>query len=165
MGTRAGFSFIYLLVALSPAARAQDWPALIRPLAGAGKLDEAMRTVEQWMAAEPGDFEALTWHARITGWQGRAREAEQEFRLLLKDEPGNPEILFGLANSLNARGRHQTALETLNRACPGVGGDPDCRLARARTLALAGRMDEARKAYRELASVDTVRAQSERELS
>jgi hypothetical protein len=145
-------------------AFAQNWPERIRPLAAAGKLDEALKTVEQWMAAEPSDFEALTWHARITGWRGRAHEAEQEFRILLKDEPDNPELLFGLAAALNARGQHDKALAALDRACPGPSGDPDCRLARARTLALAGKAEEARQTYAALAGVDAVAAQSKREL-
>jgi tetratricopeptide (TPR) repeat protein len=153
-----------IALAAPPGARSEDWPDRIRALAAAGKLADAMQVVEQWKAAEPGDFEARTWHARVEAWQGHMREAEQEFRLLLEDEPGEPDLLVGLAGVLNAQKQYAKALEALERACPQPAARPECGLARARTLALLGRGAAAREIYRALSQIDAVSAQSKREL-
>src|SRR5207244_3436930 len=85
-----------LMILSAPVARADEWPDRIRALAGSGKLADALKATEEWMAGHPGDFEAATWHARVLGWQGRNREAEFEFRLLLKEEPDSIDVLAGL---------------------------------------------------------------------
>jgi tetratricopeptide (TPR) repeat protein len=115
-----------IALAAPPGARSEDWPDRIRALAAAGKLADAMQVVEQWKAAEPGDFEARTWHARVEAWQGHTREAEQEFRLLLEDEPGEPDLLIGLAGVLNAQKQYAKALQAgvgKLKACPTIAGN------------------------------------------
>jgi hypothetical protein len=155
----------YLALSLmAVVARAEDWPDRIRASAAAGKLADAMAVVDRWIAAQPGDFEARTWHARVEAWQGRTVEAEQEFRQLLKEEPGEPELLMGLAAVLNAEAQHGEALEALKRACPQPVARPECGLARAHTLALLGRGAEAREIYLALSQVEAVSAESRRGL-
>src|SRR5207245_11299580 len=114
-----------LMILSAPVARADEWPDRIRALAGSGKLADALKVTEEWMAGHPGDFEAATWHARVLGWQGRNREAEFEFRLLLKEEPDSIDVLAGLAAVLNMLGEHGQALEALDRACPEPAGMPE----------------------------------------
>lgn len=118
-----------------------------------------MQVVGQWKAAEPGDFEARTWHARVEVWQGHTREAVQEFRLLLEDQSGEPDLLMGPAGVLNAQQPHAKALEALEHACPQPAARPECGLPRARTLALLGRGAAARQIYRALSQADAVSAQ------
>ena len=142
-----------------------DRPERIRALAGTGKLGEALELSEQWMAGKPGDIDAATWHARIVGWQGRTREAEYELRLLLKEDPGSPEILTALAGVLNARGSYEAALAALEQACPDPAAAPECGIARARTLSLLGRTIEARRMLQSLSHVGAVAADSRRELA
>jgi tetratricopeptide (TPR) repeat protein len=137
-----------------------DLPDRIRSLARAGKLAEAMNTVELWVAAKPNDAEALEWHARVLFWVGRWQESEREFRALLRDQPESTDLRTGLAAVLNARGDHNQALRELEHACPQPAGPPECGLARARTLLQLGRTTAASEIFRALLVVDAASEES-----
>jgi tetratricopeptide (TPR) repeat protein len=166
MGTRIQFSaagLVFCLIAAcssSLGSQSADLPDRIRSLASAGKLAEAMNTVELWVAAKPNDAEAMEWHARVLFWLGRWQESEREFRSLLRDHPESTDLLTALAAVLNARGIHEQALRELEHACPQPAGRPECGLARARTLMQLGRTTEASEIFRALLVVDAAAEES-----
>ena len=124
-----------------------------------------MHAVELWVAAKPNDAEAMEWHARVLFWLGRWQESEQEFRALLKDHPENTDLLTGLAAVLNARGDHDQALRELEHACPQPACQPECGLARARTLLQLGRTTEAGQIFHALLVVDAASEESREALA
>jgi len=114
---------------------ATDWPARIRALVDAGRLDHAMGVVDEWMRTYPQDLDARAWHARLQAWSRHWAEAEAEYNALLETAPRDPDLLMGLADVLAWQNRHQEALPLLERACAEAPEREDCRTRKARALA------------------------------
>ncbi len=141
------------LVGASAAARpqsTQDWPTRIRACVREGHLQQAQRVVEEWLTAFPEDLDARAWHARLLSWTNRWKEAEQEYRELIRLSSNDVDLLAGLADVLAWQGRLEEALNYLNQACELDPGREDCRLRRARFLERLGRVREARETYQEV---------------
>lgn len=127
-----------------------DWPARIRGLVDSGRMSEAVRVAEEWMAAYPQDLDARAWHARLLAWSHRWPEAEAEYRLLLSRSPGDADVLFDLARLLAWQRRYAESREIEQHACAVRHTEPDCDVAEARALKMLGRRREAREKYKAL---------------
>ncbi len=100
-----------------PAGKQQDaWQKVVRELAAAGRIPQAMEIVEQRLRAVPEDTEARGWRARLLAWSGRWPEAESEYRRALAGSPQDADLLCGLADVLIWQGRNAEALAEVERA-------------------------------------------------
>lgn len=99
-----------------PRPQANDWQASLRKQVAAHHLTAALEIADRHLAVAPQDTDARGWRARILGWLGRLREAEAEFRALLRVTPRDPDALGGLAWVLTREQRKQEALALLNQA-------------------------------------------------
>ena len=77
-------------------------------------------------------------------------EAEAAFNSALALQPGNPDVLGGLAETLNRSGRHSEALATAEAGLKPTPEHLHCRLTLAGALAGLGRDDEAGQHYQKL---------------
>lgn len=146
-----------LLTAGNIALQAQsspDWADRIRAYVGKGHLQQAQNVVDERLQAFPGDLDARAWHARLLAWTNQWREAEVEYRELIRLSSKDVDLLAGLADVLSWQGRLEEALTYLNQACALDPERQDCRLRQARVLQRLGRSREARDAYQEVLSRD-----------
>ena len=80
--------------------------------------------------------------------QGLTERAVVLYAALAAHEPSNPEHLRALALALSRAGRHEQALDTLDRLALAGGVDLRFHLLRAQTLSALERTDEAAAAMR-----------------
>ncbi|MEE9235149.1 MAG: tetratricopeptide repeat protein, partial [Candidatus Acidoferrales bacterium] len=71
----------------------------------AQQYDAALHIYCELAAKNPRDFEARIWVARLQSWQGNYGEAEQGYRRVLREAPGNLEAELGLVDVLSWQGR------------------------------------------------------------
>lgn len=74
---------------------------------------------------------------------GRFRDAAAQYRKLLQSEPKNPELLMGLAWSMDRSGAKSLALELLERGAAYIAKDPEPYLALGALQAKAGMSEKA----------------------
>lgn len=133
---------------LAPAARA-DAPQDVAALIKSGKLDEAGRRADAFLANKPRDAQMRFLKGVVLAEQGRKKDAIAVFTLLTQDFPELPEPWNNLAALYAGEGQYdkaRTALETAIRTDPGYGvayenlGDVYARLA-ADAYEKAGKFD------------------------
>jgi spermidine synthase len=95
------------------AARLTDLGAL---QAGSGKLDLAVTSFREAVAANPGSASAYNGLGAALGSQGRYAEALDPLRRAIKLEPAYAEAHANLAAALQAQGRLEEAIPHLRRA-------------------------------------------------
>jgi len=107
----------------------------------AGRKDEAVRRLQQWLAAHPLDARTLAYRAQTLLAQGENRAAADQLEALRKLQPRNPIVLNNLALAYQALDDAR-ALPTAEAALAGAGERADVM----DTLAwiLVGRGDTAR---------------------
>lgn len=64
--------------------------ALIQALVGAGEAVPARASADEWIAAHPHDLETRAVLAQIALGQGDTKAAAEQYRAILKDQPGSP---------------------------------------------------------------------------
>ncbi len=80
---------------------------------------------------------------------GSPREAEREYREILRDRPADPRLFFGLGRSLLAQGAYAGALDALDEAARRGESSGEFQADRGETLMWLGRYREAVEAYRQ----------------
>ncbi len=157
-----------LLWATQPLAFARqpltDRAAQVRALVSSGQLDLAKCVVDEWLQAQPEDLDARIWHARLQAWTNHWKEAESEYRELIRHSPDDVDLLAGLADVLYWQRRSREALPLLDRGCELDARRADIRLRRAQVLQQMGRMREARSAYEETLARDAASVEAKRGL-
>lgn len=69
------------------------------------KPAEARKALGRALSEEPGSLSARTELAELDAAERRFKEAEQQFRAVLRESPGQPRAIVGLANVLQLTGR------------------------------------------------------------
>src|SRR5580698_7109432 len=64
-------------------------------------FDDALRKASALAQQDPHDFEARNWVARLNSWKGNYTDAENLYRGVLTDHPGDIEAEVGLAEVLS----------------------------------------------------------------
>lgn len=119
--------------------------ALVVPIVGAtgwrgagapatGGVVAAAPTIQQleaWVAAEPGDAEALGMLGNALLEAGRPADAAQRYRALLELDPGNATALGGLGTLFLGGGRPDAARAMFDRVLAELPDQPDALLYRA----------------------------------
>lgn len=141
-----------------------DRTAQVRALVNGGHLDQAKGVVDEWMKLYPYDLDARAWHARLQAWTNHWKEAESEYRDLLKQSPEDVDLLAGLADVLYWQRRGSEALPLLDRGCELDAQRADIRLRRAQVLQQLGLLREARAAYQDTLTRDAASAEAKRGL-
>ena len=122
---------------VAPTARA-DAPQDVAALIKSGKLDEAQRRADAFLATRPKDAQMRFLKGVVLAEQGKKKDAIDIFTLLTQDFPELPEPYNNLATLYAAQGQYdkaRLALETAIRTDPGYGvayenlGDVYARLA------------------------------------
>ena len=121
----------------APVARA-DAPQDVAALIKSGKLDEAQRRADAFLATKPKDAQMRFLKGVVLAEQGKRKDAIELFTLLTQDFPELPEPWNNLAALYAGEGQYdnaRTALEMAIRTNPGYGvayenlGDVYARLA------------------------------------
>lgn len=131
-----------------------EWQAEVRKHAEDKDWPAAMRIVEEEISRHPADNDVRVWRARVLAWSGHLAEAEQEYKLVLKVSPKDPDIWLGLASVYFRQSRVTEALTALNMAEELDAGRADIHLARGRALRAAGEIPEARVEFRKALALD-----------
>ena len=82
----------------------------------AGKLDEAQRSYERVLKAEPRNVDANHFLGVIKGQKGDPARALQLIDFAAQQAPASPIILMHRGNALKALARHEEALASYDRA-------------------------------------------------
>ncbi|MBM4344189.1 MAG: tetratricopeptide repeat protein [Deltaproteobacteria bacterium] len=83
----------------------------VRELVRAGRIDDALRLVDQQLALHPGDDELRVQRARLLYWKGQWATALQEAETVLQRHPADIEVLELVAQVRLALGDVAKALE------------------------------------------------------
>ena len=84
--------------------------------AAEGREAEALAAFQQLASANPNDHQARLWIARLHARVGRQDRAEQVYRSVLVEDPGNIDARLGVAVALLARDELVEAIEVLEVA-------------------------------------------------
>jgi YaiO family outer membrane protein len=147
-------ALVTMTAALPAPAQETNWASQIRTLVAANEFDKAAMLVDEWIKAYPQDLDARGWHARIQAWTRHWKEAEAEYRDLLRQTPEDVDLLSGLADLLTWQKRFKEALPLLERACSIAPDRTDCRLRLARVQDNLGLFREARSSYQSVLTQD-----------
>jgi tetratricopeptide (TPR) repeat protein len=113
----------------------------------------AEKTYRQILAADPNDSDALTGLAALFADRGDLTNAINMLKQAV-DKGGDPRTVVTLAEFYEQNRQYNEAADTWKAAIPLTNGNVRVRRAWAGDLYLAGRIDEALSAYKELAAED-----------
>jgi tetratricopeptide (TPR) repeat protein len=111
--------------------------------ARAGKTDAAMKQLDEVLAENARDKDALMLKGRLQLQEKHYTDAVSTFRSVLKDQPDLAEALILLAAAHEGNGEKALAKENLARAVEAAPADIKARLAFAQLLAADGSLDDA----------------------
>jgi tetratricopeptide (TPR) repeat protein len=122
----------------------------------AGNMEGALGLLREANALDPSNTRAHRRLGELLLSTGARREAIEEFRALARNAPYDFNAWRLLASAQFAEGLYDDAAESYKRAvnlsAPGARPDPNDLLGLADSLRLAGRAEEARAAYEQVAS-------------
>ena len=152
------FSLI-AMVFLCSYARAQGqpeepWQTQVRKYSDSHDWANALRIVDEQIAASPQDMDILAWRARVLTWAGRLAEAERDFNTVLKVEKNDPDNWMGMANLYVRQGRMEEALKAADRAVELDPNRADLRAERAQILRASGNLSDARQEFQRALTLD-----------
>jgi tetratricopeptide (TPR) repeat protein len=157
--------FRMMAAAAQPPDADADWQKSVRASVEDHQLDAALALVDQRLAQNPGDLEALGWRGRLLAWQGHWPQAESEYRRVLQHSPDDTDILPGLADVLLWQGKLDEALLVISHACDLNPSDPAILLKRARILRALKNGTAARGEYRDILRFDPQNHEAKSSLS
>lgn len=128
--------------------------AAARELAIGGKRPEALRILEQRLAAEPADSDARTLRGIILSWDGRYDEARRDLESVLARHGDSGDALRALLNVEMWSGHPERAESLAREALRRDPNDPALLLARAKALRALDRGREALATIRRLIEID-----------
>lgn len=97
---------------------------LLRALAGAGKIDDAVAVIQEWLKGHPLDLSVREALADLLFSAGRYAVAESAYRGVLAQDPANANSLNNLALTLSQLHQDDQALETARRAHAAAPANP-----------------------------------------
>ena len=121
--------------------------------------DEALRTLEEGLALEPGEPAPHYWRGEVLCRLGSAEDGIAALRRAVALAPGNPIWVGGLSDALGSAGRAQERLDLLAQATERFPRNADLRSTQVFALLQLGRAEEARTV------AETVLDRCERELA
>lgn len=152
-GGRLGLIGFLVLLGASPAAsEASDRIAAPDdPVSRARAMDkehrwEALKLLEDRLAADPTDSDARTLHGAMLSWEGRYEEARSDLKKVLESHPGHGDALAALIN-VEMWSDHPEEAEELARAGLKLHpGNPDLLILRAKALKAMRKLRDAKQA-------------------
>lgn len=125
-------------------------------LLAAGDMEGALNRLREANGLDPGNTRARRRLGELLLSAGARREAIEEFRAITRNAPDDAGAWRQLAAAQFAEGLYHDAADSyrrlLNLNAPGSQPDPNDLLSLADSLRLAGRAEEARAAYEQLAA-------------
>ncbi|HEX7314184.1 MAG TPA: tetratricopeptide repeat protein [Pyrinomonadaceae bacterium] len=125
-------------------------------LLASGDMEGALARLREANALDPNNTRAHRRLGELLLSKGARREAIDAFRALSRNAPYDFNAWRLLASAQFAEGLYDDAVESyrrvLNLSAPGAPPDPNDLLSLAESLRLAGRNEEARAAYEQLAT-------------
>jgi DNA-binding winged helix-turn-helix (wHTH) protein/tetratricopeptide (TPR) repeat protein len=147
----AGIAELLRAIDLNPNNQnAQHWYAMA--LGGLGRFDEALAQIERALAIDPLAVIVNANVGYLLYRAGRIDEAIAKLRHTVAMEPGFVMTRYRLGLALEARGQYQDALAEFGAMQPSA-SDPLGLTGIARTRALMGEQDEARRLLAELQAI------------
>jgi len=119
-----------------------------------GQLDEATALLEDVLARNPSDADALVMRAQIAIQRGDTDAAVVDLRAALRDQPTNVLLIAQLAQAYIRSGNLTLAEQTLRQAVQANPRDAMTRLALAQFLVNKGEPDKARPVLEQLVKDD-----------
>ncbi|MFQ5777999.1 MAG: tetratricopeptide repeat protein [Terriglobia bacterium] len=116
----------------------------------AREYDAALKIFRRLAEANPRDYEARVWVARLLSWQGDYARSQELYQAVLRDDPGNLEAELGLADILGWQGRLQDARQRLATLQAQHPGNIEILLHQGTIARWQGRHREALAYYREV---------------
>ncbi|KFK28759.1 hypothetical protein AALP_AA7G043100 [Arabis alpina] len=150
---------LYELLDSTPEA-VQTLRSLLQQKLENGEDEEALKLLEQLVAAQPEETEWKFLMARLLGEMGRSENARQVFEEILKRNPLSFEALFENALLMDRSGEGDAVLQRLEDALAIAESENmvkeirDVRLIIAQIQFLQKNVDEALKSYEELTKED-----------
>jgi YaiO family outer membrane protein len=110
--------FLSLLAAPQAPAPAGQVPTIVdaTALANQGLFDAALDAFRRIAAANPRNYEARIWIARLHGWMGHPELAAPVYRSVMLEDPSNLDAIVGAGMTLVALGETDEGIELLERA-------------------------------------------------
>jgi tetratricopeptide (TPR) repeat protein len=119
-------------------------------LLGSGELRQARDELEALVKARPDSSDAQFQLAMLNFSEKRYKDAENIFRRLHEDSPGDPRGFMGMVESHMIQGRQAQALDMLQNVIQKSPDRPDYRLALANVAVRAEKFDLAIGEYQSL---------------
>jgi tetratricopeptide (TPR) repeat protein len=124
-------------------------------LAWQKKYEAAKRDYQAVLQADPQNIAALNGLGYTLAWSGDYAGAEQRFRQTLAIVPGQSDATKGLAYVALWRGDAQTAVQRFQLLAETMPNDAEIQLAMGQAEYAAGRLPEAREAFRRVLALDS----------
>ena len=125
-----------------------------------GDTERAARELDAYLAAHPGDADAMSLMARAQVRRGRREEALVLLARCLALAPDFALARFNHANLLFKLGKFQAALDELEHLLAGDAGNPLFRQMKADVLESVGESEQALAIFKQLADENPGRAES-----
>jgi thioredoxin-like negative regulator of GroEL len=134
---------------ISPPAIAGADEALVeaRAAAEAGNVDRSIALYDEFLAANPGDVEALNRSAQQLSWLRRFDEALSRYERVLVIQPDNYFAMLERAKVLSWARKYEESIAAFEELLELEPADLDARLGLARVLSWSGRLGAAREQY------------------
>ncbi len=117
--------------------------------------DKAIAQGEKAMALEPSSADVLHWYAAILTYAGQLQEAIPMFRESLRLDPNPGNVFYRhFSVALRHSGQYDEAIVLLKRAIEREPNDLIAYIALTSTFGMAGRMEEARAAAKEVLRIN-----------
>jgi len=118
------------------------------------RLDDALQIVLQLVKQNRLDFEARNWVARLEGWKGNFKEAEELYRKVLMDHPDDPEAEIGLADVLSWRKEFSVAQALMKRLEKHRPNDPEVLIRLGRLSLWQHDRADSRRYFKRVLDID-----------
>jgi putative PEP-CTERM system TPR-repeat lipoprotein len=119
-----------------------------------GKTEEGKKLVDEVLATNPSDADALVMRAQLAIQGGKPEDAITDLRTALRDQPTNILLIAQLAQAYIRSGNVALAEQTLRQAVQANPRDAQTRLALAQFLVNKGEADKARPVLEQLVKDD-----------
>ncbi len=119
-----------------------------------GKPEEGAKLVDEVLATNPSDADALVMRAQLAIQGGNPEDAITDLRTALRDQPTNLLLIAQLAQAYIRSGNMALAEQTLRQAMQASPRDAKTRLALAQFLVNKGEADKARPVLEQLVRDD-----------
>lgn len=131
-------------------AEVQPMVALVRTYLVAGKINEASNFLSSVVKSAPTNVNALLLQGQVATVKGDTASAIQAFKRAIELQSVNPAGYAGLAETYMRAKKHEDAQKAIDAGLAAVPNDFGLKLAQAGAHEMAGRIDDAIKAYEQI---------------